>query len=252
MSNFAYLPKTPGIYKIVNIINNKCYIGSSVNVRKRCREHILRLRSNKHPNDYLQNSFIKYGENNFIFEHLEEVFDCTLLLQREGHFITLIGSEYNLALLNPEGYKTLSEETKKKIGVKSAEKFIKNPNLVQILAKARSLQPAWNKGKTGVYSKEVLEKMSRAATLRNSKLPRESYSNLIAAAKKNSELHKKPIVQLDLSMNIVKEWDSLQEAAIFLNKSVGNIWSGIRYNKVRYGHYWKYKENKTNKTNKTI
>ena len=79
-----------------------------------------------------------------------------------------------------------------------------------------------------------------------------SLCGIVSAAKKNSELHKKPIVQLDLSMNIVKEWDSLQEAAIFLNKSVGNIWSGIRYNKVRYGHYWKYKENKTNKTNKTI
>jgi group I intron endonuclease len=241
MSNFAHLPKTSGVYKIINIVNNKCYVGSSVNLRKRCREHILRLRSNKHPNSYLQSSFNKYGEESFIFEYLEEVLDCKLLLRREGHFITLLCPEYNLALLNPEGYKTLSEETRKKIGIKSAEKFVKNPELIQKLAEARSLCPVWNKGKVGVYSQEVIEKMSKAAKIRNSKLPKQFYNNLVAAAKKNSELNKKPILQFDLSMNLVKEWDSLREAADFLGKSIGNIWSGIKYSKVRYGHYWKYK-----------
>jgi len=243
MNKFAHLPKTAGIYKITNTINNKCYIGSSVNIRKRCREHILKLLSKTHSNSYLQNSFCKYGECSFNFEVLEEVLDLTQLLQREGYFITSLNADYNLASLDYLGKKTLSEETKKKIGIKSAEKFVKNPELINILKDARNLKPVWNKGKVGVYSEESLKKMSESSKKRNLKRPKEELANLITAARKNAEAHKKPILQFDLEMNLVKEWDSLQSAAIALSKSVGNIWSGIKYNKVRYNHYWKYKEN---------
>lgn len=57
--------KVKGIYKIVNIVNNKLYIGSSVNMRKRILDHIRDLRNNKHINRHLQNSYNLYGDNNF-------------------------------------------------------------------------------------------------------------------------------------------------------------------------------------------
>ena len=57
-----------GIYKITNNINNKFYIGSSKNITKRFKEHKWRLKNNKHPNNKLQNSWNKYGEENFKFE----------------------------------------------------------------------------------------------------------------------------------------------------------------------------------------
>lgn len=60
-----------GIYKILNTVNGKFYIGSSVNLRKRLYEHQRLLRLGKHENYHLQNAFTKYGEENFKFEIIE-------------------------------------------------------------------------------------------------------------------------------------------------------------------------------------
>lgn len=57
--------KQKGIYQILNLINNKCYIGQSVDIKNRIYTHIGSLRSNSHFNKHLQNAFNKYGEENF-------------------------------------------------------------------------------------------------------------------------------------------------------------------------------------------
>lgn len=62
-----------GIYKITNIKNGKFYIGSSVDINSRMRGHRSALRNNSHSNKYLQNSWNKYGEDNFEFSVLEYV-----------------------------------------------------------------------------------------------------------------------------------------------------------------------------------
>jgi len=60
-----------GIYKIINTINNKIYIGQSVDIKRRWNDHKSELRRNAHYNTYLQQSWNKYGEGNFIFEVIE-------------------------------------------------------------------------------------------------------------------------------------------------------------------------------------
>ena len=60
-----------GIYKIENLANNKVYIGLSSNLNKRFYEHKRLLILNTHTNRYLQRSWNKYGQDNFIFEILE-------------------------------------------------------------------------------------------------------------------------------------------------------------------------------------
>lgn len=72
-----------GIYKIICLINNKFYIGSSVNIDKRLRNHKRSLRKNSHDNKYLQNAWNKYGEHNFRFEIIETIHDIKQLLIRE-------------------------------------------------------------------------------------------------------------------------------------------------------------------------
>ena len=55
-----------GVYKITNLINNKFYIGSTIDSFKtRLKAHFNKLRVNKHSNKHLQSSFNKYGEENF-------------------------------------------------------------------------------------------------------------------------------------------------------------------------------------------
>lgn len=60
-----YAEKIMGIYKIVNTVNGKSYVGQSQNIKKRIAEHFRLLRANKHNNPRLQHAFNKYGEDAF-------------------------------------------------------------------------------------------------------------------------------------------------------------------------------------------
>lgn len=75
------------IYKIVNLVNNKTYIGQTVrewDVRR--NEHIRGLKKGCHRNDHLQSAWDKYGSNNFEFRLIEEC-DVSELDEREIHYI---------------------------------------------------------------------------------------------------------------------------------------------------------------------
>lgn len=60
-----------GIYAILNIKNNKIYIGQSKNVKARINRHKSELKHNKHKNIYLQREINKYGFENFEFNIIE-------------------------------------------------------------------------------------------------------------------------------------------------------------------------------------
>lgn len=60
-----------GIYCIQNKIDGKCYIGKSVNIPKRWKEHRALLRKGQHHNKHLQMAWNRYGEESFRFEVLE-------------------------------------------------------------------------------------------------------------------------------------------------------------------------------------
>lgn len=89
-----------GVYKITNVINDKCYIGSSVDITRRWRLHKQNLRKGVHCNILLQNAWNKYGEDSFIFEILEYVLQGLLsksefrtpLLAREQYYKDLYRS----------------------------------------------------------------------------------------------------------------------------------------------------------------
>jgi len=87
IENMNKVKNKPGIYRIINIINGKIYIGSSINVRKRKNLHFSRLRKNTHECKHLQSAFNKYGEENFKFEIIEYVKDKNKLIEREQYWI---------------------------------------------------------------------------------------------------------------------------------------------------------------------
>lgn len=62
-----------GVYKIENVINRKVYVGSSSNLYERRRNHFNELKKGKHHNLHLQQSFQKYGIENFVFEVLQYI-----------------------------------------------------------------------------------------------------------------------------------------------------------------------------------
>ena len=84
-----------GIYKIINVVNNKFYVGSAVNFSRRKSRHFSELRNNRHNNSKLQNAWNKYGESAFVFVEVELVKDKALLLAVENVWLKEhVGKDY--------------------------------------------------------------------------------------------------------------------------------------------------------------
>ncbi len=65
-------PRQPGIYAIANTLNNKLYIGQTLDLATRARIHFHHLRHNRHRNAHLQAAFNKHGPTRFIYMILQQ------------------------------------------------------------------------------------------------------------------------------------------------------------------------------------
>lgn len=84
-----------GIYKIINVVNNKFYVGSAVDLKRRKTRHFSELRNKRHPNGHLQAAWIKYGEQSFVFVVVEELPDDADLLAAENVWLKEhVGKDY--------------------------------------------------------------------------------------------------------------------------------------------------------------
>lgn len=106
-----------GIYKITNIINNNCYIGSATNLKKRWSGHKRQLKLGKHSCKHLQHAYNKYGEDSFIYSVLLFCEKENLILY-EQRAINVYKPEYNILKVagSSLGHKH-SEETKLKMSL---------------------------------------------------------------------------------------------------------------------------------------
>lgn len=80
------LPNTPGVYEI-RFSQVAYYVGSTVNLRKRCNEHIRSLRKSIHTNVELQALFSKHGEKHFEFYTVKRASDLDSAVEMEGQHI---------------------------------------------------------------------------------------------------------------------------------------------------------------------
>lgn len=101
-----------GIYLIKNLVNGKKYIGQSVDIQRRKKEHKYICSES---NQSLKRAYNKYGYDNFSFEVLEEC-DKSLLDEREIFWIEKLKPEYNRTR-GGRGVTgiSFSEETKEKL-----------------------------------------------------------------------------------------------------------------------------------------
>ncbi len=87
------MPKV--IYKIINFVNNKFYVGSTVNSKVRFRQHRKLLRKNRHHCAHLQAAWNKYGEDKFTFVIVEEVPEGRALQEiEEIYLMQHVGKKY--------------------------------------------------------------------------------------------------------------------------------------------------------------
>jgi group I intron endonuclease len=64
-----------GIYKIINKIDGKYYIGRTNHFHRRWRQHCNELNRGNHHNQHLQKAWNKYGQNNFEFVITDNIID---------------------------------------------------------------------------------------------------------------------------------------------------------------------------------
>lgn len=191
-----------GVYKIKNINTGKIYIGSAVNIDKRQQEHFNLLKRNKHPNNYLQNAWNKYGSSSFIFELLE-VTETNIIIEREQYYLDMLhpfgDTGYNICKV---AYSCLgikrSDETKLKMReVKLGEN---NPNYGktasdetrQKLSAAMSGNKHWSYSKN--QSEETIERIRKSTSgkiITNDTKNRLSVSGKDAWSKRKS--HSQPV-----------------------------------------------------------
>jgi group I intron endonuclease len=135
-----------GIYKLVNRATKQCYVGQSQRCKKRIKEHLRLLRYNKHPNPHLQNSYNKYGADNFYGEieieckNLEELDRIEeMFLKKEAWFDS--PDMYNIAdfAKAPMRGKMHSEEVRERIrlGRRASTFNYKSPEYRATLSKAQ-------------------------------------------------------------------------------------------------------------------
>jgi group I intron endonuclease len=68
---YKQTPPPIGVYQIKNNMNNKIFVGSSMNLHGKSNSYTLQLKTNTHSNKTLQADWNLYGSAAFTFEILE-------------------------------------------------------------------------------------------------------------------------------------------------------------------------------------
>lgn len=218
-----------GVYQIYNTVNGKRYIGSSIHIEQRFKEHIRNLRTNKHANAHLQSAWNKYGEHSFVFEEVElcEPDQCLKIEQEYIDYYHAADRKfgYNIDPYADHTGNTLSEETRKKISEKAkGRKWSKEQreNWSKIMTgrkKPKQSQTMKQKYANGEFSlprfNEVSEEKRKSWSANLSKAVRKRYSDY-------SNRPKGYWLKVNFS-NDVKYYPSLREASRQLGIDKGAI-----------------------------
>lgn len=228
------------IYKIENMVTGKIYIGQTVDYEKRKNSHINDLRSNRHGNSYLQNSWNKYGENSFEFT---VVVECAMehLDDLEIQYIRQLGT------LAPNGYNM----TKGGDGVRGLKWSSESRAAKSLAMKGKNVgKDAHFYGKT--FTLETLEKMRESTT---NLWKNEDYRRRQVIAHtgltQSEETIRKRSMSLKGNTNSRKihrfrcvetgvEYDSIREIDLGFDFDKAAIYRACKRGIMAYGYHWKF------------
>lgn len=207
-----------GIYKITSP-SSKVYIGQSRNIKKRWGDYSAHKKKQKDQTAIFY-SLKKYGKENHKFEVLEE---CSLeeLNEREIYYIEKYDSVNKGLNISRGGYYFWEVNVGKKHKKETIDK----------------MKEYWAEN-AHPRSKETIAKISKTK-LEN---PRITTPEMIEKYR-NTSTSKKPISQFDLEGNHIKNFNSINEAARYLNIRNDGISACLRKKqKTAYGFIWKYQK----------
>jgi group I intron endonuclease len=240
--------KHMGIYMIQSISKpERVYVGSAAfDIIDRWKLHLRELKGSKHHSIKLQRHFNKYGLEDLAFEVIEsgEYINSMHILSREqGWFDHFRYKDTDLPYFNTtpiagsmQGYKFTKEQIK-----------AMSDRMVEHIPWNKGFKyPPGNRERFGKYnignkyrlgdtaSKETREKQ-RIAKLGKPAWNKDKIVDEIWGVKK-------PILQYDLDMNFVREWNSAFDAARGLSIIPNHIYSVMKgKRKTACGFIWRYK-----------
>lgn len=244
-----------GIYIIKNIINEKVYIGQSLDIHNRWIQHRSRLKCGCHENKHLQSAYNLYGKDAFEYSIIEEC-RSDQLNGKEIYYIQKYNSYYNgynqdFGGSGCNGYKHTEEEILKM-------RHIQNPKAVLQFDLDLNIVEEWiscsHAGKTLGLStrgiKAVCNRQNRQKTIggyywiykdeyENNTVDWDYYLNI-------NESKPKRVSQYDLHMNLIKIWDSGYQAEViggYTSSEVSLVCNGKR--KTHKGYVWRFTDEYT-------
>jgi group I intron endonuclease len=166
ITSTSFIPEiamTQVIYKIINLVNDKFYVGSTTNKKVRFRQHRKLLRGNRHHCKHLQAAWNKYGEAKFDFVVVEEVAETLSLQQVEDKYLALhVGKEhcYNSGYASDAPWRNAPKESTPNFG-----RSMQEPQKAKISASLKQFyaEDYFNHPRVGkTHSEETKAKISAA------------------------------------------------------------------------------------------
>lgn len=218
------------IYKIINNINQKIYIGkTSSTIEKRFKEHCNDSKKERCEKRPLYDAMNKYGIENFTVEKVEEVENDEIASEREIYWINKLRTY--IGFNNCNGYNaTLGGDSKRIYDY-------------QIIAK--KYLELKNQKETAKYFQCDVETVQKAC--------QENNIEIISSQQIAKDAQKKCVKMYDLENNFIQEFETMKDAAIWVieNKlTTSNKIDGVRSSirkacngqyKKAFNHIWKNK-----------
>ena len=200
-----------GVYRWVNVLTGKSYIGSSVNLTKRFYDYfnVSQLEKRK-KNSIIYSTLLKHGYSNFKLEILEYC-DKNLVREKEKYYIDFLKPEYNNLNNAGLGYNHSEEGLKSRVLYRHSD-----------FTKAKISQAAFNRKKKSIAFRLLSKIGNNLEPLILSEKFKQSpklQAHLISLNLANSD--KVEITNIDTKITIC--YDSVRKAAAVLNCSPNTI-----------------------------
>ena len=211
------------IYRILNKITQKCYIGESncLNINRRWNQHKKTIENNKGYCPALRDAVIKYGIENFIFTVIIVCFDDDRFKYEKEYIIkynSVVPNGYNLTNGGEGGGgfqgKKHSEEVKNKIKNSLKQKYIDNPELKKQLSERNKIvmknPEVKERMKLGMLNSDKYQKAIRAPKTDGVK---RKISEVLKKYHNENKIKPIKIKQYDINHNLLNEYTSISEAS---------------------------------------
>lgn len=247
------------IYKITNKINNMVYIGSSIDVKRRWRNHKeAAINQNDHHYNYpLMKAFREFGIANFTFEIVETVNNFKEMINAEYNWIIkencIIPYGYNQTsntespMFDPVIAKKMSDTKRKKYGKKVCE-INENKEIIGVWDSIAEVGEKTGLDRykiSSVCNGQRLTTGGRIFRFINEKgLLIEPIAQMNKAQINRITKTSKKVNMYDMNDNFIQSFDSIALAAKFCNGDASCISAVCRGKRNSHKNYkWRYKEN---------